>query len=224
MTTGSTTRRRGRRRWPIAGLLAVAAVGTGIGTVALFTDVEVPGANTFESGTVALDLGSATSTCTIPVLVPGDSSTGWGSGSVDRPKCRIELLYTGSATAWLGVDVLVDGAASNLFTGGADGIQLALRTGNGVTVLNGTTYSDAGGTARTLAVGTKVDGILLAASPAVTGDTMTLDLDYLLPTAAPNALQGRSTTVTLTFRAAQASNQPILSCVAGRQCGTINWG
>ncbi|MBU6201347.1 MAG: hypothetical protein KJS90_05025 [Acidobacteria bacterium] len=224
MTTRSTARRRGRRRWPVLALLAVAAAGTGIGTFSLFTDVQTPAANTFESGTVQLGLGSATSSCTVPVLVPGDSSTGWGSGSADRPVCRIELAYTGSADAWLGVDVLVDGAATNLFTGGSDGIQLKLRTDAGVTVLDGTAYRDAAGTARTLAVGTEVEGILLADVPAVTGDTVIVELDYLLPTAAPNAMQGRDATVTFTFRAAQSSNQPVLGCVAGRQCGTITWG
>lgn len=224
MTTSPTARRRGRRRWPFMALIAMAAAGTGIGTYSLFTDVQTPAANTFQSGTVTLGLGSATSSCTVPVLVPGDSSTGWGSGSGDRPTCRVEVKYTGSASAWLGVDVRVDGAASNLFTGGADGLQLSLRTGAGVTVVNGTTYRDAGGTARTPVVGTTVPGILLAGVPAVEGDTVIVDLDYLLPTAAPNAMQGRGTTVTLTFRAAQSSNQPILGCVAGRQCGTITWG
>lgn len=224
MNIGSTTRRRGRRRWPLLALVAVAAAGTGIGTLSLFTDVQTPAANTFESGTVQLGLGSATSSCTVPVLVPGDSSTGWGSGSGDRPVCRIELAYTGSADAWLGVDVLVDGAASNLFTGGSDGIQLKVRTKAGVTVLDGTTYRNSAGSAQTLAVGSKVNGILLSGVPAVTGDTMVVELDYLLPTAAPNAMQGRGTTVTFTFRAAQSSNQPVLGCVAGRQCGTITWG
>lgn len=224
MTTRSTARRRGRRRWPLLALLAVAAAGTGVGTLSLFTDVQSPAANTFESGTVELGLGSATSSCTVPVLVPGDSSTGWGSGSGDRPTCRIELEYTGSADAWLGVDVLVDGVPSNLFTGDSDGIQLKLGTDSGVSVIDGTTYREAAGTARTLAVGTEVDGILLAAVPAGTGDRMVVELDYLLPTAAPNAMQGRGTTVTFTFRAAQSSNQPVLACVAGRQCGTISWG
>lgn len=224
MNNAITPRRRGRRRWPLLALLAVAATGTGIGTLSLFTDVQTPAANTFESGTVKLGLGSATSTCTVPVLVPGDSSAGWGSGSANRPTCRVELEYTGSAEAWLGVDVLVDGAASNLFTGGSDGIQLKVRTKAGVSVIDNTSYRDAAGTARTLAVGSRVDGILLAGAPAVTGDKLVVELDYLLPTAAPNAMQGRGTTVTFTFRAAQSSNQPVLACVAGRQCGTITWG
>ncbi len=224
MNNATTPRRRGRRRWPLLILAAIAVTGTGVGTLSLFTDVQTPEANTFESGTVELGIGSATSTCTVPVLVPGDSSTGWGSGSGDRPTCRIELTYTGSADAWLGVDVLVDGAVSNLFTGGSEGIQLKFNTETGVAVLNGTTYRDPAGTAQTLAVGTEVDGILLAGVPAETGDTMVIELDYLLPIAAPNTMQGRDTTVTFTFRAAQSSNQPVLACVAGRQCGTITWG
>ena len=31
-------------------------------------------------------------------------------------------------------------------------------------------------------------------------------------------------TVTLTFHAVQASNQPLGGCVAGRQCSDITWG
>jgi hypothetical protein len=36
-------------------------------------------------------------------------------------------------------------------------------------------------------------------------------------------LQGATTSISLTFRAVQSANQPVGSCVVGRQCNTISW-
>ena len=89
--------------------------------------------------------------------------------------------------------------------------------------MNGTTYKTISGTDTTVATNTAVENILLSATPAATNDQAQFDVNYLLPLIAPNALQGGSATVTLTFHAVQSSNQPLGSCVAGRQCNTIVW-
>ncbi|MBM3638955.1 MAG: hypothetical protein FJW98_05910 [Actinobacteria bacterium] len=63
----------------------------------------------------------------------------------------------------------------------------------------------------------------MSATPATKNTSVLFNVNYLLPTLAPNALQGGTTSVALTFHAVQSANQPIGSCVAGRQCNSITW-
>jgi hypothetical protein len=91
-------------------------------------------------------------------------------------------------------------------------------------MVSSTSYVDQAGMPTSIASGTAVENLLVSTTPAAPGETVVFDLDYLLPTIAPNALQGGTASVTLTFHAVQSDNQPIGSCVAGRQCGTIDWG
>ena len=203
-------------------VVAAAALVIGV-TTALFSATRQSDANTFTSGTVEVALGSESVTCNVAQIMPGDSSVGHPTGSRDMSTCKYDVRYTGNAPAWLAVDVLVEGGSPALYTGGTDGFQVLLRTTTGLNLVNGTTWTAGDGTATPLANGTAVTRLLLSTTPAATGDAVTFDLDYLLPQAAPNALQGGSTTITLTFRAVQSDNQPIGSCVAGRQCTGITW-
>ena len=141
-----------------------------------------------------------------------------------RELCVFDQAHQpGDALANQAVDVLVEGGSPALYTGGADGFQVLLRTSGGLNLVDGTTWKAGNGTATPLVNGTEVTRLLLATTPATTDDTVTFNLDYLLPTSAPNALQGGATSVTLTFRAVQSDNQPIGACVAGRQCTGITW-
>src|ERR1700728_1500737 len=101
-----------KKRLAIIGATAatIGAAGTLAGgiTFGLFSASGSSGANTFTGGTVSVGTGTPISvTCTIPNMVPGDSSTGAPIGSkVDTP-CTYNMKYTGSASAWLAVDVAV---------------------------------------------------------------------------------------------------------------------
>jgi predicted ribosomally synthesized peptide with SipW-like signal peptide len=183
-------------------LAAVSALGVGV-TMALFSATQTSGANSFASGTV---------------------SVGLGSGSASLTPCDYRVKYTGTGAAWLAVDIAVNAGTPGLYTATSSGLQLKIGVNGGASMMNGTVYKTQGGTDTTVAAGSPVTNLLVSSVPAATNDLVTFDVDYLLPLLAPNALQGGTATVTLTFHAVQASNQPLGGCVAGRQCSDITWG
>ena len=203
---------------------AVAAAGTLTlgGTWALFGATESSADNTFSAGTVEVGTVAGSTTCTVSTLMPGDSSTNYGSGSASLTPCSYKVKYTGSASAWLAVDIAIGSGSPSLFTGTSTGLQLVVKNGS-TTLLNGTTYKTITGTDTTATTSAAVANLLLSTTPAATDDELQFDVNYLLPLLAPNALQGGSASITLTFHAVQSSNQPIGSCVVGRQCNTIVW-
>lgn len=214
-----------QRRTKSGGLLAVLALGSLAlsTTMALFSDSKTSSVQSISAGTVTIGDGAADVTCNVTVLMPGDSSTGYGSGSADRTKCEFNVEYTGSGSAWLGLDVSVTNGTTSLYSATAQGLQLKVKSGS-VTFVNGTTYSDEStGAATTLNAGTPVQHMLLSTTPATAGTAVPVTIDYLLPLTSPNSFQGGSMTITLTLRAVQSANQPIGSCVAGRPCSSITW-
>ena len=215
-----------KRLFAVLGVAAAFAAATAfvVGTTsALYSATETSATNVFDSGTVTVGLGSTSTTCAITNMVPGDSSTSYGSGSQALSQCNYKVKYTGSASAWLAVDVAVGAGSTPLYTANSDGLQLLVKSTGGVTMMNNTTYKNPAGTDTTLAAGSTASNLLVSTSPAVTDDTFQFNVDYLLPLLSPNATQGGSASVTLTFHAVQSGNQPILACVAGRQCNTITW-
>lgn len=203
-------------------------------TTALFSDSEAGADNTFNSGTVTVAPGSsASAVCTITEMMPGDSSTNFvGAGSLANGNnalapCDFKVKYTGSASAWLAVDVVITGGATSLYTGTDGGFQTLVAVDNGaniVNVVNGVTYKNTAGVNTTLVSSVAATDILINSTPAVTNEAFTFDIDYALPLAAANALQGGSATVKLTFHAVQSANQPINGCVEGQRCTGITWG
>ncbi len=201
---------------------AVSALAVGA-TMALFSATQTSGSNTFAAGTVSVGLGSTSTTCTVTNMMPGDSSANYGSGSASLTPCDYRVKYTGSGAAWLAVDVAVTAGSPALFTATSSGLQLKIGVNGGASMVSGTTFKTQAGANTTLTAGSPVSNLLVSSVPATTNDLVTFDIDYLLPLIAPNALQGGTTTVTLTFHAVQSSNQPIGGCVAGRQCSDITW-
>lgn len=207
-------------------MVSLAAVGTlTLGTTAaLFSDSEAGASNTFTAGSVTVAPGSTPSVvCNVADMMPGDSSTGYDVGSDDKTPCTFTVEYTGSSPAWLGVDVSVQGGTPSLFSGTATGLQFKIASGS-VNIVDGVSYKNAAGVSTTVVPGTPVERILVSGAPAAQGDDVTFDIDYLLPLLADNSLQGGSSTLVLTFRAVQSANQPLGSCIAGRQCTSIVWG
>lgn len=201
---------------------AVSALAVGA-TMALFSATQTSGSNTFAAGTVSVGLGSTSTTCTVTNMMPGDSSANYGSGSASLTPCDYRVKYTGSGAAWLAVDVAVTAGSPALYTATSSGLQLKIGVNGGASMVSGTTFKTQGGADTTLTAGSTVTDLLVSSVPATTDDLVNFDIDYLLPLLAPNALQGGTATVTLTFHAVQSSNQPIGGCVAGRQCSDITW-
>ena len=208
----------------VATVGAAATLAGGI-TFGLFSASGSSGANTFTGGTVSVGTGTPVSvTCTIPNMVPGDSSTGAPIGSKADTPCTYNMKYTGSASAWLAVDVAVSNGTPALYDGSSFGLQLYLKDAAPATYLTstaptaGTTFVAQGGTAASLPVGT-TPNLLVSATPATTNTAVSFALNYAVPIASGNAYQGGSSTVTLTFHAVQAGNNPLPgACVAGQQC------
>ena len=215
----------------VAGLAAVAAVGTLTvgGAWALFSASETSGNNSFVAGTVAVgDGSSASTTCDVTGMMPGDSSAGFGSLNQALSACAYRVKYTGSASAYLAVDIAIAAPSAALpsspalYDTSATGLQVNISDGTS-TFMNGTTFKVLDGADTTVTAGTPVTNLLVSTNPAATGDEFTFDIRYALPTLAPNSLQGGSATVTLTFHAVQSANQTSDGCTAGQQCNTITW-
>ena len=192
-------------------------------TFALFSGSNSSAENTFTTGTVNVGTGPASTVCSLGALMPGDSSTNFGSGSAALTPCTYNVTYTGTAPAWLAVDVSITSGSTALYTGLSTGLQFQVGVQGGATVMNGTTYKVLAGTDTTVVSGTPVTIILLSTTPSARNDAVQFNVNYLLPLLAPNLLQGGTSSVTLTFHAVQSANQPIGSCLAGRQCNTIAW-
>ena len=196
---------------------AVATLVAGF-TFGLFSATESSGANTFTTGTVTVGTGSPTSvTCTISGMMPGDSSSGAPAGNKAGTPCTYNVKYTGSASAWLAVDVAVSNGSTVLYDGTGTGLQLYM-AGGSTSYVNGTTFAQQGGGSASLPTGT-TSNLLVSTSPASTNTAVGFSLDYALAAAAGNGYQGGSTTVTLTFHAVQSVNNALPSgCAAGQQC------
>jgi len=207
------------------GLLALAAAGAlTIGaTFSLFSASDSSSASAFATGTVAVGLGdSASVTCNVTEMSPGDSSSGAATGSKSLDKCTYNVKYTGSLPAWLSVGVTVNSTGTNLYTAAATGLQFYVKNGS-TSIIDGVNYKVVGGANTPVTSGVTVEHILLNETPVQGPNSRSFDIDYLLPLLAPNALQGGTTSIELTFNAVQSANQPLGSCVAGRQCNSITW-
>ena len=227
-----------RKRLALAGAIVatVGAVATLVAgfTFGLFSATESSGSNSFTAGTVSVTTTTPTSvTCTITNMVPGDASTHFSpsySNSSDTP-CTYNVEYTGSASAWLGVDVAVANGSTTLFsTGSATGIQFQLKDGTPTTYVSSsatntsgtgdTTYGAEGGTSTALPA-TGISDLLVGTTAATNASVVLFSLDYGLPLDSGNAYQGGSVTVTLTFHAVQSKNNSLpADCAAGQQCNT----
>jgi len=222
-------KRKRRLLMVVAALTTLAALATLVAgvTLGLFSSTVSSGDNTITAGTVTvgLDPGGTQVTCAVTGVVPGDSSTGYGSGSATKQQCRFDVKYTGSVSAYLGLDVAVTSpnvATNALYDQTASGLQLLIKDGTPVTYVNGTSYIDASGAAQPLT--SSASNLLVSTGTVSNGTTKSFRLDYLLPSTAGNTYQGGDAKIVLTFHAVQAANNTLnSSCTtAGRQCPAGN--
>jgi hypothetical protein len=168
-------------------------------------------ANTFTAGTVTLTQTASTS-CTIAAMEPGDASTGWTTPGTDTP-CTFQVTYTGTLGAFIGLGVVATPAIGGLYNGTSTGLQFLLTDGAG------TSYTT-GGVIHTNTA-TPLDPLFTNDDAAGT-TTHTFTVNYQLPLSATNSQQGLSTTLTLTAYAVQDSNNgSSATCTKGQECSTI---
>jgi hypothetical protein len=199
---------------------AVATLVAGV-TFGLFSASDTSGGISVTAGTVSVGAGTPTSvTCTTTNLVPGDSSSGFGSLSATETQCTYNVKYTGSEPAYLGVDIAVTNGATTLYDStGTTGLQYLVKAGS-VTYMNGTSYKDEAGASQSVVAGTPVANLLVSTTPATTNTAVSFTIDYGLLLAVTGH-QGGSSTITLTFHAVQSDNQTLpAACAAGEQCNS----
>lgn len=186
-----------------------------------------PGAesNSFTSGTVTL-ASTVTGACTVSALAPGDAPAA----------CTFNTTYSGSLSAYLAVDVLVETQAGSGGTvlynpGGSNGLTVAVTDNQSspVTYVVPTTATTCPGGAPSGSTCYELDNELLGTSAFTNGATDVISTAVTLPAAAGNGYQGGAAQVILTAHAVQSKNNT-LSCTttatAGHSCtpsGSFAW-
>jgi hypothetical protein len=191
-------------------------------TLGLFSSTPGGETNTFTAGTVTLT-SDATGACTATQLMPGDAAN----------NCTFQATYTGSADAYVGLDVLIRttaGAGHTAPETPRNGVTVTLTDNQGtpVTYTAPTVATACPGSPPAESVCYALDnllvkaGVFTSASPAVTFTT-----NVGMPAATGNGYQGATVLVSLTAHAVQAKNQTLpVGCTVGNTCapnGSFSW-
>jgi len=210
---------------------AVATLAAGV-TFGLFSATTGPTtASTFAAGTVSLT-SDATGHCTVSKMVPGDATAGWvaenttGAVNTDNTAsevaCTLAVTYTGSAKAYLGVDLAITGTGNGgngLYDSTPTGLQFYIHDTSGATYANGDPFVAVGGSA-------SASNLLVSTTPFATGGIDTITVDYFLPNGAGNSYQSATSSLTMTVHAVQSSHNPEGGTVSlqGAPTTDISWG
>jgi hypothetical protein len=176
--------------------LAMASVGAGAYTLAIFTSTATNGANAFTVGTLTLGVSPASALITLPAMVPGDSTTG-----------TLTVSNSGNSTLRYAMTT----SATNLDTKALrDQMTLVIKTKDtntsGCTNFNGTQlYS---GTLASGAIGDVTVGAQAGDRTLAGAASEVLCFQATLPSATTSTYQGATTTATFTFSAEQTANNP----------------
>jgi spore coat-associated protein N len=181
-------------------VVGVAAAMAGLGTFATFTS-STSSSHTISSGTVSIALGATGSANRLTIgasnVVPGDT--------IQR---AADLINNGNGSSDNLSSIVLNTVASPsslLDTDTANGLQMTIDKCSVAWTESGTapayTYTCGGSTSTVLAsrpvIGASM--ALTALSSLTTGSTDHLRVTLSLPTAAPNALQGQTSTISYNF-------------------------
>jgi len=194
------TTRAGRRVRHLLGLttvgFALATVGAGAYSLAIFTSTAASGSNAFTVGSVTLGASPATALITLSSMLPGDSTTG-------------TLTVSNSGTAQLRYAMTT--STTNTDSKALNGqLSLVVKTKDtntsGCTNFNGTQlYS---GTLSAAAIGDPTTGNQTGDRTLAGAGSEVLCFQATLPSTTGNGFQGATTTATFTFAAEQTTNNP----------------
>lgn len=203
--------------------LAASSVLVGA-TLGLFSSTPSAAGNTFTAGSVSLT-GNSSGACNVSGLMPGDSPTA----------CTFVATYGGSASAYLGLDVLIQTQAG---TGGTklynppasnNGVTVAITDNqtSPVTYTVPTVVTACPGTAPVGSTCYELDNELVRTTPVSATTAVTFSTAVTLPLAAGNGYQGGAVQVVVTAHAVQSKNQTLPGgCTAGAVCaatGSFAW-
>jgi hypothetical protein len=187
-------------------------------TFGLYSSEPSPATDAFTAGTITLT-NNVTGACRTTSMAPGDSPAA----------CMLGLTYSGSLSAYLAVDILIETQAG---TGGTDlynppssnnGLTVSITDNQGtpVTYTVPTTATTCPSGAPTGSTCYELDNELLGTSPYTSGATDTISTSVTLPSAAGNGYQGGSAQIILTAHAVQAKNNTMhctTTPTAGQSC------
>ncbi|HUY64057.1 MAG TPA: TasA family protein [Acidimicrobiales bacterium] len=181
--------------------------------------------NSFTSGTVTL-ASTVTGACTVVNMAPGDSPAACGLGTT----------YSGSLSAYLAVDVVIETQAGTGGTtlynpAGSNGLTVTISDNQTtpVTYVVPSTSTTCPGGAPTGSTCYELDNELLGTSSYANGAADTISTAVTLPSTAGNIYQGGAAQVILTAHAVQAKNNTVAcssTATAGHSCtpsGTFAW-
>jgi len=229
---GRHARRRGRRRplrWaaPLTPVLALALTATGV-TFARLSATESGGTNSFTTLRVSLTDTGITS-CPITGVYPNAASS----------SCGFTASYTGSASAYLGLDVLVEAPTTNgtaaLFkpSDSANDLQITISSAS-PSVLS---YAVPGPASSVTCPGGLPGGAacyqssddLVSTSPFTSASpTISFSVSVDVPASSPTSYEGGTASIVMTVHAVQSRNNPLPGgcTTAGASCpasGSFSW-
>lgn len=196
-STASTSR---RRKIAITAIVLLALGAAGIkGVLAVFTDSQAVGANTFATGSVDISTAPTTALVTYAAMAPGDQVTSPITVSNDG---SLDLRYaiTSSTTE--------DTLAGQLDLTVKSGVTTCTNAGFGAdgTVVYGA--ASLGSTTGINVVGNPAQGAQAGDRALTAGANEPLCFNVSLPLSSGDAYQGLTTTATFTFQAEQTKNNP----------------
>ena len=221
---GSNERRGTRRRLLAAGyvvtLVAASVISTGV-TYGLLSVITPQQSHAFTAGTVTLARG-ASGSCNVAKLMPtGVAST-----------CTLQATYTGTASTYLALDVLIQTQAGSGGTklynpGGAGGLQVTISSTTpsvaSYSVPAASTACPAGAPAASTCY--RLDRELVSTTPLTSASApVTFTTTVSIPASSPTGYQGGQAQVVLTAHSVQtANNGAVAGCTPGLPCNAVSW-
>jgi predicted ribosomally synthesized peptide with SipW-like signal peptide len=183
------------------GLLGATAAAVTMGTLAVFTDSQPIGANTFTTGTVDISTAPTTALVTYANMAPGDTVT---NSIVVTNSGSLNLRYAVSSTATnTDAKALKDQLVLTVKTIDVTTPGTPCDNFDGTTLYTGDLDSTAG-----KIIGDTAQGGQAGDRTLNTGTNETLCFKADLPLASGDTFQNATTTATFTFAAEQTKNNP----------------
>jgi|SRR5579862_135163 len=189
-------------------------------TFGLFSTNASSTSSSFTTGTVT-QTRSAHSDCGVSNLLPDGTANNCGS---------LQITYTGSVNAYLGLDVLIETQAGSggttLYnpTDGLNDLQVTVTSGSGaVTYTEPTTSTACPGGAPANSTCYELDNELVSTTPFTSGNSVTFATSVTVPTSSTTDYQGGAAQILLTAHAVQSGNNLATGCTAGHVCSAVTW-
>ncbi|HEV3309819.1 MAG TPA: hypothetical protein VG815_04825 [Chloroflexota bacterium] len=188
--------------------------------MSLFSEAAVAQNHALPAGTVTLT-NNVTGGCSVANVLPGASPS----------SCTLQATYSGSAHAYLGLDILIETQAgnglTNLYNPGdsSHDLQVAITsTTPTVTYTVPTVSTTCPGAAPSGSTCYEMDKELVSTTPfSSSSATVIFTAALSLPTGTTTGYRGGAAQIYLTAHATQSSNNPLGACTAGASCSTMQW-